>query len=99
MAAGRRIALLVLGAGGLGIMGWAWATWSGIGAGTAPASTASLDPPGAPGVAVANGTVTMTWAAGTAPGAGSVEYRAERRLTSGSTWTDACGTSTTVHLG
>ena len=65
----------------------------GGGAGSAQAAAAGLGAPGAPSVTVSGASATLSWAEANAPGAGTVADRVERLDTSGSLWTDACGTS------
>jgi hypothetical protein len=95
---GTPFLLLVVGIGVLVALGCAWAFWTALGSGSAGAGTTSLTAPGTPSASVTNGTVTLTWTAATPPGTGTLDYRVERRVTSGSTWVDACGTSATVHI-
>jgi len=75
----------------------AWAFWSSSGTGSASAAVASFAPPAIASPSVTTGGVTLSWSASAAPGAGTVDYSVERRDELGSTWSDACGTSTTVH--
>src|SRR3954470_2339164 len=71
------------------------AFWAGGGTGNALVSAGNLAPPGAPDVAVDNGSATLTWDAADADGAGPIRYWVQRRLGSGSMWSDACGTTAT----
>jgi hypothetical protein len=95
---GSPLLLLAVGAGVLVALGCAWAFWTALGSGNAGAGTTTLAAPGTPSASVTNGTVTLTWTAAPPPGTGTLDYRVERRVTSGSTWVDACGTSATVHI-
>ena len=47
---------------------------------------------------MATTTATLSWSAATAPGAGTVDYFIERRATSGSVWSDACGTTASTRI-
>ena len=74
------------------------AFWTGGGSGSAQAAAAGLGAPGAPSVTVSGASATLSWSAANAPGAGTVAYRVERLDTSGSLWTDACGTSASAPI-
>ena len=76
----------------------AFAFWTAGGSGSAQAAAAGLGAPGAPSVSVAGASVSLHWSSASAPGAGTVDYRVERLETSGSLWTDACGTSGTAPI-
>ena len=71
---------------------------AGTGSGAAPAATTTLVEPGTPALSETNGTVTLSWTAATAPGAGTVDYFVQRRDEFGTTWADACGTTATVRI-
>ena len=95
----RRIFALLgaaLGAGAISVA--ALAFWTAGGSGSAVAAVATLSSPGAPTTSVAGTSVDLAWSAASAPGGGAVVYRVERLETSGSVWTDACGTSATAPI-
>ena len=71
----------------------ALAFWTVGGAGSAQAVAAGFGAPNAPSVSVAGSSAVLHWTAASAPGPGTIAYRVERLDTSGSVWTDACGTS------
>ena len=68
------------------------------GLGAATAATTTLVAPGTPAASQTNGTVTVTWTAATAPGAGTVSYFVERRVQPGTTFVNACGTTSTARV-
>ena len=76
----------------------AFGSWTTGGAGSASATAGTLGTPGTPAISVTSPNATLSWSAATAPGAGVVEYYAERRPTAGVTWSAACGTSPTMRI-
>jgi hypothetical protein len=76
----------------------AFGSWTTGGSGSASATAGTLGTPGAPAISVTSPNATLNWSAATAPGAGTVEYYAERRPTAGVIWSAACGTSPTTRI-
>jgi len=81
----------VIGAFGLAATGWAF--WTASGSGSASASVGTLTAPGKPAGTVASGSVSLNWSASTVSGGGVVKYHVERTANSGTSWSDACGSS------
>jgi hypothetical protein len=94
----RLVVLAGVAIGALAMTLVAVAMWTGAGTGSASAAVGSLGAPGTPAVSVATTTATLGWTAAAAPGAGTVDYSVERRATSGSVWSDACGTTASTHV-
>jgi hypothetical protein len=76
----------------------AWAYFTTIGAGAGSAVVGNLNPPTSVTVpaTVTGTTVTVSWTAPTPPASGTVDYYVQRF--SGTTPTDACGTTTTSRI-
>jgi len=80
------------------LVGIAWALWTSGGTGSAAAETTTLAPPAMPDVSALLDDVDLSWSAPTPPGAGTVDYHVERRRLPGSSWSDACGTTTSSRI-
>ncbi len=94
----RLAAALCLGVGITLLAGVAWAYWTGSGSGAAPAVSSTLLAPGTPTMSEINGSVTVTWTASVAPGAGTLSYSVQRRDAFGAAWVDTCGTTSVTHI-